>query len=75
MISEKIPEIQNLSVGEKWALLSELWDSLTNVTDVLEVPEGHKETLKQRLTEHEARPEEGSSWEDAKSRVTSRHGT
>ena len=34
------------------------------------VSEAHKQLLDERLTEHKASPEEGSSWEEVKTRIS-----
>ena len=75
MITEKIPGLQKLSDPEKLLLINELWDSLAEGKDTLPVPESHKRILDERLREHEENPEEGSSWEEVKSRIRIESGT
>ena len=69
MITEKIPGLQKLSDSEKLLLINELWDSLAEGKDTLPVPESHKRILDERLREHEENPDEGSSWEEVRSRI------
>jgi len=69
MIIDTIPELRKLSNSEKLLLINELWDSLSSQEDVLPVPESHKKILDERLKEHEANPEQGSTWEEVKSRI------
>ncbi|MGQ3683560.1 MAG: addiction module protein [Candidatus Loosdrechtia sp.] len=69
MIIEKIPELKRLSNTEKLLLINELWDSLSLQEDALPVPESHKKILDERLRDHEANPEQGSTWKEVKSRI------
>lgn len=69
MIIDTIPELRKLSNSEKLLLINELWDFLSSQEDVLPVPESHKKILDERLRDHEANPEPGSTWEEVKSRI------
>ncbi|BBO18504.1 conserved hypothetical protein [Candidatus Brocadia pituitae] len=69
MIIDKIPELKKLSNPEKLLLINELWASLSLQEDALPVPESHKKILDERLREHEANPEQGSTWKEVKSRI------
>lgn len=69
MIIDKIPELKKLSNPEKLLLINELWASLSLQEDALPVPESHKKILDERLREHEANPEQGSTWKEVKFRI------
>ena len=69
MIINTIPGLKNLSDSEKLLLINELWDSLSSQEDVLPVPESHKALLDERHRDHEANPEQGSTWKEVKSRI------
>ena len=69
MIIDKIPELKKLSNPEKLLLINELWDSLSLQEDALPVAESHKKILDERLRDHEANPEQGSTWREVKSRI------
>lgn len=69
MIIDTIPELKKLSNREKLLLINELWDSLSLQEDALPVPESHKKILDERLRDHEANPEQGSTWKEVKSRI------
>ncbi len=69
MIINTVPGLKNLSDAEKLLLINELWDSLSSQEDVLPVPESHKAILDQRLRDHEANPEQGSTWKEVKSKI------
>ena len=58
--------IQELSQSERILLAEELWDSITDHQDSLEVTAAHKKILEERLAAYIASPHEGSSWDDVK---------
>ncbi len=58
--------IQELSQSERILLAEELWDSITENQDSLEVTAPQKKILEERLAAYKASPNEGSSWEEVK---------
>ena len=58
--------IQELSQSERILLAEELWDSITENQDSLEVTAAQKKILEERLAAYKASPNEGSSWEKVK---------
>jgi len=58
--------IQDLSPPERIILAEELWDSIAENQDTLEVTEAQKSILDQRLRAYEKSPNEGSSWEEVR---------
>jgi putative addiction module component (TIGR02574 family) len=58
--------IQELSQSERILLAEELWDSITENQDSLEVTAAQKKILEERLAAYKASPNEGSSWEEVK---------
>ena len=58
--------IQELSQSERILLAEELWDSITENQDYLEVTAPQKKILEERLAAYKASPNEGSSWEEVK---------
>jgi putative addiction module component (TIGR02574 family) len=58
--------IQELSQSERILLAEELWDSITENQDSIEVTASQKKILEERLAAHKASPNEGSSWEEVK---------
>jgi putative addiction module component (TIGR02574 family) len=66
MSTAKKINIQELSQSERILLAEELWDSVAENQDLIEVTDSQKELLKERLAAYRASPDEGSSWEDVK---------
>ena len=66
MSTAKKIDIQELSQSERILLAEQLWDSIVDDQDSLEVTDAQMELLQQRLTAYRASPDEGSSWEEVK---------
>ncbi len=62
-------DIQSLSAAERILLAEELWDSVRNISDEIEVTASQVEILESRLTALEADGDLGDSWENVKSRI------
>jgi putative addiction module component (TIGR02574 family) len=61
--------IDRLSVSERIRLVEEIWDSIADEADSLEIPQSHKDELDRRLEAYERDPRAGSSWEEVKARL------
>jgi putative addiction module component (TIGR02574 family) len=62
-------DIQELSQSERILLAEQLWDSITDNQDTLEVTDAQMKILKQRLAAYQASPNEGTSWEQVKTEM------
>ncbi len=58
-----------MSVPQRLELIAEIWDSIAESADVLEVPDWHCEELERRLAAADAKPAAGVPWEEAKARL------
>ncbi len=59
-------DIHDLSISERIMLAEQLWDSIHEDQDSLEVTDSQRKILQQRLAAYKASPNEGSSWEEVK---------
>ena len=66
MSTAKKIDIHDLSQSERILLAEQLWDSIVEDQDFLEVTDAQMELLQQRLAAYKASPDEGSSWEEVK---------
>ena len=66
MSTAKKIDIHDLSQSERILLAEQLWDSIVEDQDSLEVTDAQMELLQQRLSAYKASPDEGSSWEEVK---------
>ena len=71
-VSLKSLGIDRLSVGERMALVEELWDSIAESTGELPLTEAQQAELDRRLTEHKARPEDVVPWDEVRASVEAR---
>ena len=68
-VSAKSLGIDRLSLAERIQLVEEIWNSIATEAEALEVPQSHKDELDRRITDHDADPQSGSSWEDVRIRL------
>ncbi|MGR9054255.1 MAG: addiction module protein [Gammaproteobacteria bacterium] len=62
-------DISEMPVHERIQLVEDIWDSIAEMPDALEVPEWHKHALDKRLEAYRADPTPGSPWKDVKKRI------
>jgi len=65
-------ELFRLSAAERLELVEELWDSIADEDQVLELTPEQREDLDRRLAEADADPTGGSSWEEVRERIRHR---
>jgi putative addiction module component (TIGR02574 family) len=63
-------DIQSLSTPERILLAEQLWDSVRDKSDEIEVTPDQVKLLESRLSTLEADGELGDSWNNVKARVT-----
>lgn len=56
--------IDRLSVGERLALIEQIWDSLPDDVDPVDVPPWHLAELAKRRAEADANPRVGRPWRE-----------
>ena len=69
MSSVKKFDIQELSQSERILLAEQLWDSVAENQDSLEITASQKRVLEERLAAYKKNPNEGSSWEEVKNEM------
>jgi putative addiction module component (TIGR02574 family) len=62
-------EISQLSIAERIQLAEDLWDSILDRQDEIELNLAQQQELDRRLTQHRQDPNAGSSWETVKQRL------
>jgi putative addiction module component (TIGR02574 family) len=62
-------EISQLSVAERIQLVEDLWDSILDKTDEIQLNEAQQQELDRRLERHQQDPNAGSTWENVKERL------
>ena len=64
-------DFRSLPIAQHLELVEQIWDSIVDDEALLELSEGQKADLDQRLAKHAAAPDRGSSWPDVKARILS----
>lgn len=64
--------VLELSVPERLQLVEDIWNSIADVPEALEVTEEEKRLIDDRLAAYHRDPLDGSPWEEAYARITSR---
>jgi putative addiction module component (TIGR02574 family) len=62
-------EISQLSIAERIQLAEDLWDSILDRQDEIELDRGQQQEIDRRLAQHRQDPNAGSSWETVKQRL------
>jgi len=65
-------QLFRLSAAERLELVEELWDSIADEDQALELTPDQREDLDRRLAEADADPAGGSSWEEVRERIRHR---
>lgn len=58
-----------LSVPERIQLVADIWDSIAECPEKIELTEATRQLLRERLAAYRANPGAGSPWEDVKRRI------
>lgn len=61
-----IAKLRELPMEERLRLMEEVWASLSDASDGLEVPDWHREELDARFDSHRKDPEAARPWHDVK---------
>jgi putative addiction module component (TIGR02574 family) len=65
-------DVLDLPVSERLQLVAEIWESIAQCPDEIELTEATRELLRKRLAAHRANPSAGSPWEEVRKRIESR---
>jgi putative addiction module component (TIGR02574 family) len=62
-------DIATMPIQKRLELVEDIWDSIAEMPEAIEVPEWHKKELDKRLEAYHANPREGSPWKEVKKRI------
>ncbi len=65
-------DILNLSVSERIQLVEDIWDSIAQAPESIELSEAQRMELDKRLDAYRRDPGQGSPWEVVRGRIESR---
>ena len=66
--SINVSDAMDLGVAERIELVEDLWDSIAEVPEKVELTDEQKKVLDERLEAYHRNPNEGSPWEVVKER-------
>lgn len=64
--------IDRLSVGERIALVQEIWESIANETEALPLTQAQQQEVDRRLAAHQANPQSAIPWEQVEAEALAR---
>jgi putative addiction module component (TIGR02574 family) len=70
--SINISDAMDLSVAQRIELVEDLWDSIAEMPEKVELTDEQKKILDERLEAFHRNPSEGSPWEVVKERIRNR---
>jgi putative addiction module component (TIGR02574 family) len=73
MKSITVNDLLDMPVAERLRLVEDLWDSIAEMPDKIELSEAQRKELDERLEAYHRNPEAGSPWKDVKERIL-KHG-
>ncbi len=62
-----------LSIPERIQLVEDIWDTIANQADAVDLTEAEKTLLEERLEAYHQNPASGSPWEAVYQRITRQH--
>jgi len=67
-----VAETLSLPISERIQLVTEIWDSIAEFPDKIELTPSTRNLLDKRLAAYRANPDQGSPWQEVKRRLVSR---
>jgi putative addiction module component (TIGR02574 family) len=64
-----VADVTGMSVAERIQFVEDVWDSIAEKPEQVELPETVKKELDKRIDAYQRNPEEGSPWKQVKKRI------
>lgn len=64
-----IADIAAMPIQRRIELVEDIWNSIAELPEALEIPAWHQEELENRLAAYHANPNAGSPWSEVKARI------
>jgi len=62
-------DIAGIPLQRRIQLVEDIWDSIAEMPEAVEIPAWHKKELEKRLEAYHTNPDEGSPWQEVKKRI------
>lgn len=69
MSTVDVTEIKQLPIADRLSVIEDIWDSIASESTQIDVPQWHREVLRQRLAAHRANRTEGPPWPEIRRRI------
>lgn len=69
MMNKEFSKIYEMSVAERLSLVEEIWDSIADDSERMDLTNNQKDELDRRLRSYQENPEAGISWDNLKKRI------
>jgi putative addiction module component (TIGR02574 family) len=69
-----VADTLELSLPERIQLVEDIWDTIAEEADSLELTEEEKKIIDERLDAYHNNPDAGSPWTEVFKRITAQHG-
>ena len=63
-----------LSIPERIQLVEDIWDTIAAQAESLELTEGEKKIIDERLEAYHSNPDVGTPWNEVYDRIVAKHG-
>ena len=67
-----VADTLRLSIPERIQLVEEIWDTIADQTEAVELTEADRKIIDERLEAYYCNPDAGSGWEDVYRRIISK---
>ncbi|MCP4041421.1 MAG: addiction module protein [Gammaproteobacteria bacterium] len=64
-----VSDIAKMPVQQRIQLVEDIWDSVADLPEAVEIPEWHRKELEKRLDAYHENPNAGSPWAEVKKRI------
>ena len=71
MFATSLAEIMQLSAAKRIQLVEDIWDTIAAEPEAVALTKAQKQELDERLDDHHANPQAGSSWQEVRQRILS----
>ncbi len=62
-------DIAEMPLEQRIQLVEDIWDSIAELPEALNVPEWHKGELEKRLERYHADPSQGTPWQEVRDKI------
>jgi putative addiction module component (TIGR02574 family) len=69
MSEAELLKIKRLPIAERVALVEDIWNSIADDAGKLEIPEWHRQLIRERLAKYHHQVSAGSPWPEVRKRI------